>query len=186
MDTATANGAGGPAWASWLGVIAVLLGVLLTAWHGNEWMRLSVVGDPPFGVADMPAPACEADELAEEGLSPAECRQMALSVHDIRASSPDWFRCFHMAVSAAGVLFALLSVFAGIALVDYRRWAPGAAVLVFGGLAAVDVVSFIGVVNTGPLIRQIYLWNILLWFFIHTVMTVGAFTGRERESAASA
>lgn len=179
MET-TSNNANGPAWASWLGVIAVLLGVFLAAWQGNEWMRLAIVGDPPFTVDTMPEPACEEDELEEEGLSLNECRQMALSVHNISQSAPDWFRGYHMTVAFVGVVIALISIVIGIALVDYRRWAPAAAFLIFGTLALVDVVSFIGVVNTGPLVRQIYLWQILLWFFIHLVMTVAAFVGREK------
>ncbi|MEX2524287.1 MAG: hypothetical protein WD750_04955 [Gammaproteobacteria bacterium] len=181
METTTLNNSDGPAWASWLGVVAVLLGVLLACWHANEWMKLSIVGDPPFSVADMPEPACDEDEMEEEGLTLAECRQLALSVHDISISAPDWFRGFHMMVSFAGFVIALISILVGIALVDYRRWAPSAAFLTFGALAVVDIASFMGVVNTGPLIRQMYLWSTLLWFFIHIVMTVAAFTGREME-----
>lgn len=177
METTTLDKTG-LAWASWLGVVAVLLGVLLACWHANEWMKLSIVGDPPFSVADMPEPACDEDEMEEEGLTLAECRQLALNVHDISISAPEWFRGFHMTVSFAGFVIALISIFVGIALVDYRRWAPSAALLTFAALAAVDVVSFTGVVNSGPLIRQMYLWSILLWFFIHMVMTVAAYTGR--------
>jgi hypothetical protein len=82
-------------------------------------------------------------------------------------------------------LLALLSVVVGIALVDYRRWAAAAALWTFGALAALDVVSFIAVINTGPLIRQMYLWSILLWFFIHLAMVVGAGVGRQARQAAS-
>ncbi len=185
MQTAILNNSDGPAWASWLGVIAVLLGVLLASWQANEWMRLSIVGEPPFSVDNMPEPACEEDELAEEGLTLVECRQMALSVHDINLSSPDWFRGYHMGVSFAGFLISLVSIFIGIALVDYRRWAPAAAFVTFGALAFVDVMAFVGVVNTGPLVRQLYLWTLLLWFFIHVVMTVAAYAGREHEKNAA-
>lgn len=181
METTTLNKPDGPAWASWLGVLAVLLGVLLASWHANEWMKLSIVGDPPFSVAEMPEPACDEDEMEEEGLTLQECRQLALSVHDISISAPDWFRSFHMTISFAGFVIALISIFVGIALVDYRGWAPSAALLTFTALAIVDVVSFTGVVNSGPLIRQMYLWNLLLWFFIHMVMTVAAYAGREIE-----
>ncbi len=183
METTTLSSADSPAWASWLGVAAVVLGVLLASWHANEWMKLAIVGDPPFSVADMPEPACDEDEMEEEGLLLAECRQLALVVHSISISAPDWFPGFHMATSFIGFVLSLISIVVGMALVDYRRWAPSAAFLTFGALAVVDAVSFTGVVNTGPLIRQMYLWSILLWFFIHIIMTVAAFTGREREKA---
>jgi hypothetical protein len=172
-----------PGWASGLGVIAILFGILLAAWHANEWLKFAVVGSPPYTVATMPEPDCDEDELEEEGLSLAECQQLAYAVHDISISSPDWFKAFHMAVSAAGSLLALLSVVVGIALVDYRRWAAAAAGRVFGALAVLDVVSFTGVVNTGPMIRQMYLWSILLWFFIHLAMTVGATVRRQEQEA---
>ena len=178
MDTAEA-----PGWASRLGVIAILLGVLLAAWHANEWMKLGIVGTPPYSLATMPEADCEQDELEEEGVSLEECRQLAYVVHDISISAPGWFKNFHIAVSVAGTALALLSVFAGIALVDYRHWAATAAVSVFGALAILDMVSFTAVVNTGPLIRQMYLWSILLWFFIHLAMTVGAIVGCEEQQA---
>jgi hypothetical protein len=168
-----------PDWASRLGVIAILLGILLASWQANEWLKLAVVGTPPYTVATMPEPDCEEDELEEEGLSATECRQLAYAVHDISISAPDWFKSFHIAVSATGVVLALLSVLSGIALVDCRRWAPAAAVSVFSALAVLDAVSFTGVVNTGPILRQMYLWSILLWFFIHLAMTISAFVGRQ-------
>jgi hypothetical protein len=174
-----------PDWASRLGIIALLLGILLAAWQANEWMKLAIVGTPPYTIATMPEPDCEEDELEEEDLSLEECRQLAFAVHDISISSPDWFKAFHMTVSGAGTFLALFSVFVGIALVDYRSWAASLAVLVFGALAVLDVVSFTGVVNSGPLIRQMYLWNILLWLFIHLAMAVGAFACRQNERAES-
>lgn len=174
----------GPGWASGLGAVVVLLGVLLAAWHGNEWMKLAIVGAPPWSLEQMPEADCEPDELAEEGLTLEECHQLAVSVHDINISAPGWFPAFHIAVSAAGLLLALLSVFAGIALVDYRRWAPTAALTVLAALAVLDLVSFVGVVKVGPLIRQMYLWSILLWFFIHLSMAVAALAGYRNEREA--
>jgi hypothetical protein len=88
-----------------------------------------------------------------------------------------------MTVSVVGMVLALLSVVIGVALVDYRPWAGAAAVSVFGALAVVDVVAFTGIVNTGPMIRQMYLWNILLWFFIHLAMATGAIVGRQDDQA---
>jgi hypothetical protein len=172
-----------PDWASRLGVIAVLLGILLAASQANEWLKISIVGSPPYTVATMPEPDCDEDELVEEGLSPAECHQLAYAVHDISISAPGWFRSFHMTVSVVGMVLALLSVVIGVALVDYRPWAGAAAVSVFGALAVVDVVAFTGIVNTGPMIRQMYLWNILLWFFIHLAMATGAIVGRQDDQA---
>jgi heme A synthase len=174
-----------PAWASRLGVVAIVLGILLAAWHANEWLKLAIVGTPPYTIATMPEPDCEEDELVEEGLSLEECRQLAWAVHDISISSPEWFKAFHISVSAAGTLLALFSIFAGIALVDYRPWSVSLAFLTFGALAVVDAVSFTGVVNSGPLIRQMYLWSILLWFFIHLVLAVSAAAARYGEPPAA-
>ena len=166
-------------WAATLGVIAILLGVLLAPWHANEWLKFAIVADPPYTIATMPEPDCDEDELIDEGLSLVECHQLALVVHDISISSPDWFKSFHTGVSITGLVLALLSIVAGIALVDARPWAPTAAVAVFGALAALDIVSVTAVVNTGPLIRQMYLWVILLWFAVHLAMVVGAIVGRQ-------
>lgn len=170
-------------WASGLGGVAILFGILLASWHGNEFMKFLIVAEPPYTVTTMPEPDCEEDELEEEGLSLTECRQLAFAVHDISISSPDWFKAFHITSSAAGTVLALISVVVGIALADHRPWAAGAAVPAFGALAGLDVVSFTAVVNTGPLIRQMYLWSILLWFFIHLAMTVGAIVQRQRREA---
>jgi hypothetical protein len=109
---------------------------------------------------------------------------LAYAVHDISISAPGWFKSFHTSVSAVGLLLALISVVVGIALVDYRAWAAAAAVRVFGALAVVDVVAFTAVVNSGPMIRQLYLWGILLWFFIHLAMAIAALVGRQDEQAA--
>jgi hypothetical protein len=172
--------------ASGLGVIGILFGILLASWHANEFMKFLIVAEPPYTVATMPEPDCEEDELEEEGLTLEECRQLAFAVHDISISSPGWFKSFHVALSAVGAVLALLSVIVGIALVDHRTWASGAAVSAFGALAVLDIVSFTAVVNTGPLIRQMYLWSILLWFFIHLAMTVGAVVQRQgRQSVPS-
>lgn len=172
-----------PEWASRLGIVAVLFGILAAAGHANEWMKLAIVGTPPYSIATMPEPDCEPDELEEEGLSLEECRQLALAVHDISISSPRWFKSFHMTVSAAGMFLGLASIVVGIALVDYRPWAAPAAVQVFAALTLLDVVSFTGVVNSGPLIRQMYLWNVLLWASLHLALAVAAFVGLRHERA---
>ncbi len=187
--TVTSNAhscAAGPAWASWLGIVAVLLGVLLGAVHGNEWMKHGVVVPMVTDSGGPPAPDCPDDELAEEGLSVAECVQMARSVQDVLVSRPDWYRGFHMSVSALGLLLALGSIFAGVALVDYRRWAPAAAFAIFTALALIDCVLFAAVLYTGPLMRGMYLWNLTLWFFLHLTMAVAALAGHTGARAGTA
>lgn len=175
---------GAPVWASSVGIVAVLLGVFSTAWHANEWLKFVVVATPPYSIATMPEPDCDEGELEEEGLTLEECYQLAFVVHDISISSPDWFKSFHIGISIAGTALALASILIGIALVDYRPWAAAGAVAVFGAFTALDIISFIAVVNTGPLVRQTYLWLVLLWFFLHFVLTVAAWTGRRHEETA--
>lgn len=163
-----------PGRATGLGVAVLVFGVLLTVWHANEWMTFAVVGDPPYTIETMPAPDCDEDELLEEGLTLAECHQLATVVHNISISSPPWFPGFHIFVSATGTFVAMLSIVAGIALIDLRPWAPATAVAACALLAGLDVASFIGVINTGPIIRGQYLWPILLWFFIHLTLVAAA------------
>ena len=56
----------GPAWASWLGIVAVIFGILQTAEHGNEWMTQKVIAPGTAAVQGI-APRCPEDELVEEG-----------------------------------------------------------------------------------------------------------------------
>ena len=69
---------------------------------------------------------------------------------------------------------AVLSIFIGIMLVDYRHGIVVPAVLTFGSLLLIDVIAFLAVINTGPLLRAMYLWDILLWALIHLSMTASA------------
>lgn len=172
-----ANGGNGAAWTIALGAVVILLGILLAAWHGNEWLKLAVVGDPPYPVHGMPQPDCEPDELEEEGLTLEECYQMALHVHDISVSAPPWFARFHMSVSAAGLALALASVLGGMALLNGRPVATPALLAALGTLVLLDLAGFIGVVKAGPLIRQLYLWTLLLWFFIHLALAAAVLAG---------
>lgn len=174
----------GPAWASWLGVVAIVLGVFLTATHGNEWMKQAVITQPADAGEQIAEPDCPADELEEEELSLAECEQLVAHVQTITVSRPDWFRGFQIGLSALGMLIAFGSVIVGAALLNHRSWAPVAALLTFGALAAIDVVGFIAVVNAGPLLRDLYLWNLVLWFLIHLMMTVAVFVGQQAETTA--
>jgi hypothetical protein len=158
--------------------VAITFGVLLAAAQANELMKqIVIVRSTPDGNQIAPA-ECPEDELIEEGLSLAECEQLVHNVRNLLVSAPPWFPRFQAAVAAIGLVAALVSILIGTALVDYRSWAPAAATLTFGALATIDVIGFIGVLNTGPILRDLYLWNLLLWFSIHLVMTVGAVAGR--------
>ncbi|MDZ7736936.1 MAG: hypothetical protein U5P41_13200 [Gammaproteobacteria bacterium] len=177
----TGSSAFGPAWASSLGVIVIVLGVFLTAMHGTEWMKQYVmVNNMP--AKEMPAADCPEEELEEEGISLAECEYMVEHVWGLGLSTPDWFPGVQMGLSLIGTLLAFLSIIIGGALVNYKSWALPAAVAVFGGLIAIDALQFMAVVNAGPIIRGMYLWSILLWLIIHLLMMTGVFAGRHAES----
>lgn len=172
----------GPAWASWLGVITIVFGVFLTTSHGNEWMKQAVISHSMPASGEMPAADCPVGELEEEGLSLVECEHMVANVKGIALSAPDWFPGFQMVLSGIGTAIAFLSIIVGAALVNYRGWAPTAAILTFSALIAIDVIGFMAAVNAGPILRQIYLGDILLWFFIHLIMVVAAVAGRHGKS----
>ena len=166
----------GPAWASWLGAIAIVLGVFLTAVQGNEWMTQYVMSNymPDGG---KPAAVCPEEELEEEGLALEECEYLLTQVYGLDASTPDWFPRTYLILAGVGTVLAFASVMTGGALVNYRPWAPVAAIAVFGMLAAVDMSQFIAVVNTGPTIRQLYLTNVLLWFLLHLLVLASVVAG---------
>ena len=158
--------------AAGLGAAAFLLGALAAAWYGNEWMTMTVTGSPPFTLEAMPEPDCDPDELEEEGLSLAECHQMALRVHHLSLSSPPRLPGLLGAMAATGLLLSVLSLAAAAALADGRARAPAAGV--FAALCLVDAAAFATVVMSGPLVRQVYLWSFLLWFSLHLVLTAAA------------
>lgn len=173
-----------PAWASILGVVAIMLGVFLTAVHSNEVMKQAVIVDnmPASGV--MPEADCPADELEEEGISVAECEYLIDHVKGVALSAPDWFPNAQMTLAGIGALLAFASIIIGGALVNYAPWASKAALVVFGGLAAIDLLQFAVVVNTGPTLREVYLGSTLLWFILHLMLVVGALAGRHSEAEA--
>lgn len=173
-------GAQGDIAGAWLGIIAIVFGVLLAASDANEWLIQAVISPDSVAARGIES-ECPEDQLEEEGLSAAECRLMVSQVRIMIVSRPEWFRAFQMGLAAVGAVAALISIFVGIALVDGRRWAPSGAVIVFGALLAIDLIQFMATVNTGPLLTAVYLWNILLWFFIHLCMTVAAVAGRSSE-----
>lgn len=166
------------AWASWLGVAAVVLGVLLTASHGTEWMRQAVITQATPASGQLPAAECPEDELIEEGLSLEECEQLVSHVRGFLVSAPEWFPGVMGVLAAAGTLLAALSVIVGAALLSRRAWSAHGAIAVFGALAAVDLGMFIAAVNAGPLLRGAYLWPALTGFAIHLLMLAAAFAGR--------
>ncbi|MBN1238387.1 MAG: hypothetical protein JXB36_07785 [Gammaproteobacteria bacterium] len=185
-STDPAGGARSAAWASWLGAVAVILGVFLTAVHANELLKQVVLvrNAPPDG--RMPAAVCPEEELEEEGLTAAECEHMVTNVGGLILSAPAWFAGFMAALSLAGTIVAFLSIVAGAALVGGRAWAPVAAAATFGALAAVDAAGFVAAVNAGPILRQLYLAERLLWLLIHLMMTLGAIAGMRFSRAARA
>ncbi|GAB4296950.1 MAG: hypothetical protein Kow0083_09800 [Methylophaga sp.] len=173
-----------PSWASILGVVAIMLGVFLTAVHGNEAMKQSVIVSnmPADGV--MPEADCPEEELEEEGISLAECEYLIEHVKGIAMSAPDWFPAAQTTLAGIGAVLAFLSIIIGGALVNYTAWAAKAATLVFSGLAAIDLLQFAVVVNTGPTLREVYLGSILLWFILHLMLLVGVLAGRHTEAEA--
>ena len=169
----------GPGWASALGAVAIVLGVFLAAFHGTEWMKQTVyVGAMPAD-GQLPAPECPAAELREEGLSAAECAYMVEHVRGLALSTPDWFPGVQKWLAGVGALLAFASAVIGGALLNGREAAQKAALGVFGGLALIDLLQFVAVVNAGPIMRDIYLWGVLLWFLIHLMMTAAALAGRQ-------
>lgn len=170
-----------PAWASILGVVAIVLGVFLTAVHANEVMKQAIIVEhmPVSGV--MPEADCPPEELEEEGISVAECEYLIEHVKGVALSAPDWFPGTQMTLAGIGAILAFLSIIIGGALVNYTPAASIAAVVVFSGLAAIDLLQFAAVVNTGPTLREVYLGGILLWFILHLLLLVGAIAGRQTQ-----
>lgn len=171
----------GPAWASALGAAAFVFGALMMAAQGNELLAQAVLAPGSAAVRNVPV-ECRKDEAEQEGVSAAECELMVANVRAQIISRPPWFRPFQMALALIGTLAAFASILVGLALVDYRPWAPRAAAMSFALLAALDAAGFLGAVYTGPMLRALYLWNLFLWFSIHLCLTAGALTGRRMES----
>lgn len=177
MDTTQSNQLNeAPFWATWVGTMAIIFGVFLTAVHGTEVLSHIVYKPGTAAVQGIPVD-CESDELAEEGISLEECNLMGTTVKNVILSSPDWFRSFHIGLAAAGTIVAVFSVFIGIGLVDYRRWIIKPAIITFGLLLTIDVTAFLAIVNTGPLLRAMYLADILLWAVIHLMLTAAILAG---------
>ncbi|ODN65869.1 hypothetical protein [Methylophaga muralis] len=172
-----------PNWASILGVVAIVLGVFLTAMHGTETMKQLVIPANMPVSGEMPEADCPLDELEEEGISLAECEFLVDHVKGIALSSPDWFPSTMMTLSLIGMLLAFASVIVGGAMVNFTSWSTTSAIVIFAGLALVDLLQFAVVVNSGPVLRDIYLWSVLLWFLLHLMLLVGAIAGRDHQTA---
>ena len=67
------NNSSTPNWASILGVVAIMLGVFLTAMHGTELMKQSVMTSNMPASGEMPAADCPLGELDEEGITLEQC-----------------------------------------------------------------------------------------------------------------
>lgn len=169
-----------PFWATCLGVLAVLFGAILAAAQTNEWMVQKVIAPDSAAAQNIPAD-CREDEAEEEGVSVEECELMVANVRIMIASRPEWFRSAQTTLAAVGALVALWSILAGVALVDYRAWAPSIAILTFAALLAIDGTQFVAALYTGPLLRALYLWNIVVWTTIHLCLLAGALAGRRFE-----
>ena len=164
-------------WTASLGVIAIVFGTLMAAAQGNEILAQAVTGPDTVAARNVPAD-CRADEAEQEGVSLAECELMVANVRMMIVSRPPWFRGVQLALSIAGVIIACASIVVGLALTGGRPWAVAAAVPAFVALMLVDTAGFTAAFYTGPLLRALYLWNILLWLFIHMCMVAGALAGR--------
>lgn len=157
--------------AIWLGLVVILFGLLLLASHGNEYLKQLVL--VPGSSAELGLPAdCRADELEEEGLSLQECQLMVSGVQIILLSSPPWFRPLQLGLSLLGGVLAAASIVTGVGLINSSTLAGRWSIPVFACLLLLDLLAFLAVLNTGPLLRAQYLWPLLLWVFIHiTVLT---------------
>jgi hypothetical protein len=166
------------AWTAALGVVAVVFGTLLAAAQANELMAQTVTGPDTVAARNVPAD-CRADEAEQEGVSLAECELMVANVRMMIVSRPPWFRGVQRVLAFITLLAAFGSIAVGLALTGHRPGAAAFAVPAFAALLMLDMAGFTAAYYTGPLLRALYLWNILLWVFIHMTMVAGAMAGRE-------
>ena len=169
------------AWSSWTGIILVVLGVYLTAAHGIGLMVHAVLDGEAAIVQNDYFQDCPQDELQRDGISLVMCTQATRNTDTILLSRPEWYRGLQMWLKGAGTLLAFASIFIGVALIEHRPWSGMAAIVVLSGLLVVDLAGFLATVNSGPLLRQLYLWHIMLWFFIHTLLLVAVVAGRDSD-----
>lgn len=173
-----------PLWANWLGIMALIFGILLLGMQGTELLKHSVMLPDSAAARDAP-PRCPEYDLEKDGLSIEYCHAMAGYIKSMIVTTPSWYRDYQVSASIVSVLVALVSIFAAIALIDNRRWAVQLALITFSILVLIDVVSIIATYNSGPLLRSIYLWDHLLWFFIHMILASASITGMLSSDAVS-
>ena len=155
----------------WIGVTSVLFGILLVANNSNEILRQAVI--LPGSVAESAVAAdCRSDELVEEDLSLKECELMVSNIQIMLASSPPWFRPITIFLYILGLVSALFSLVFGMRFVNSPESAQRPLYVSFVLLVGIDLLIFATTSATGPLLRSIYLWPTLLWFFIHLVLLV--------------
>jgi cytochrome b561 len=171
----------GPAWMSWIGVAAILLGVLFTAQAGNEWMRQLVLDRVTPPSLELPAAECPEDELEEEGISVVECEQLVAEVRSYVVSRPGWFAGAMAWLAAIGTVLAAASVVCGAALANYRIGAARIGAILFAALAVVDAGQFVVAQQAGPILRAIHLPVALLWFAIHLALAMAFVVARRQE-----
>lgn len=157
-------------WASALGTVAVVLGLLLTVTHASEWMKQAVISGSTPASLQLPAANCPDIELEEEGLTLAECEHMVARMQAYLLSAPPWFIPLQTTLSAIGTLAGLFSMFVGAALVNMRSWAPRLAIAVFSLLLLIDAAGFLAAMNAGPMIRSDSLWPTVVWFVLHLML----------------
>ena len=176
----------GPAWMSWVGVAAILLGILFLAYEGNEWMRHVVMQNSTPADLVLPAAECPEDELEEEGLSMAECEQLVADVRSYIVSAPDWFYDVQAWLAGIGTLLALVTIVAGAMLVNYRAGAVTLGFAAFAALALIDAGHFVAAQQAGPILRAIHLPVAVLWFSIHLAFAVAFRVAGSRQAASVA
>jgi cytochrome b561 len=171
---------------SWLGIAAILLGVLFTAYEGNEWMRQVVVENATPAAMELPAAECPADELEEEGLSVAECEQLVEDVRSYVVSRPAWFAGVQSWFAAIGTVLAVASVICGALLANYNPAGARFGAIVFGALTAIGIGHFIAAQLAGPILRGIHLPPTLFWTTMHLALAIAFSVARERSAGRQA
>jgi hypothetical protein len=158
-----------------LGVLSILFGLLFFASNSNELLKQAVLTADAFAALQAEVD-CRADELEEEGLSFRECELMLVQVEIALESSPRWFRSVQQILSGIGIVAALVSIALALSLGSNsgNGFTMRLMVWVLGALVALDGAMFIAASQTGPLLRAQYLWPLLLWFFIHLSLVLGA------------
>jgi len=165
----------GPVWAEWIGVLAVLLGAYLTASSSIHTIKQYVYALPITAAQRASELKCPKDELIEEGITVTVCKQMQASIETILVTTPKWFLTLQFWLGVEGIVLAAASIWAGMALVDWRPWAPRAFLTVAGGLILLELIGLVASAESGPMIRKEYLWDYLLWLALYIALATAVF-----------